>query len=127
MTTRAEPNDHADDDGETAARGVNLLVGPMLRHVTATTATVFVETDAPCTVEICSTRTRTFTVAGHHYALVVIEDLPPASTLPYDVRLDGDVRWPRPDSALPPSVIGELLICVKHRESVRVRRSTPSR
>jgi hypothetical protein len=36
----------------------------------------------------------TFCVAGHHYALVVLEDLEPGSTLPYTVALDGGHVWP---------------------------------
>jgi hypothetical protein len=85
-----------------------LLVGPMLRHVTATSATVFVETDGPCEVEVVGHRVPTFTVAGHHYALVIVEGLEPASVVEYQVRLDGVVRWPLADSRLPPSVIRTL-------------------
>ena len=83
-------------------------MGPMLRHVTDTSATVFVETDGPCEVDVLGCRTRTFAVGGHHYALVVIEGLTPATLFEYQVRLDGAVRWPEPDSALPPSVIRTL-------------------
>src|SRR5687768_16814050 len=80
----------------------------MLRHVTATTATIWVETDSKCTVEILGCRTPTFCVEGHHYALVVLEGLAPGSTTPYRVHLDGDQHWPPADSALPPSVIRTL-------------------
>ena len=45
-------------------------------------------------------RTRTFTVEGHHYALVLVDDLEPASVTPYEVRLDGDPCWP-PDDGRP--------------------------
>jgi hypothetical protein len=85
-----------------------LILGPMLRHVTATTATVWVETDSKCTVEILGCRTPTFCVEGHHYALVVLEGLAPGSTTPYRVHLDGVQHWPPADSALPPSVIRTL-------------------
>ena len=47
---------------------------------------------------------RTFHVEGHHYALVVIDDLEPASVTPYEVRLDGRQVWP-PDDGRPPSAI----------------------
>ena len=47
-----------------------LVLGPMLRHVTETSATVWVETDRRCTVEVLGRTTPTFCVAGHHYALV---------------------------------------------------------
>jgi hypothetical protein len=82
----------------------NLLLGPMLRHVTDRTATIWVETDAPCTVEVLGHRAPTFTVHGHHYALVVVRDLEPATITPYSVHLDGEQRWPD-DPDLPPSVI----------------------
>ncbi len=79
----------------------------MLRHVGETDATIWVETDAPCTVEVLGREARTFRVAGHHYALVVIEGLQPRSITPYEVHLDGELAWPDPRGTheLPPSVI----------------------
>ncbi|HEV7722782.1 MAG TPA: alkaline phosphatase D family protein, partial [Iamia sp.] len=50
-------------------------------------------------------RSRTTAVEGRHYALVVVRGLPPASTTPYRVSLDGDEVWPVAGSDLPPSVI----------------------
>jgi hypothetical protein len=82
-----------------------LLLGPALRYVSETEATVWVETTAACTVRVLDTSTRTFEVAGHHYALVILEGLAPASTVPYQVHLDDRLVWPAPDSRLPPSVI----------------------
>ena len=75
-----------------------LLLGPLLRHVGTTDATIWVETDTPCEVEILGHRERTWTVAGHHYALVAIEGLAPDSSTPYQVRLDGEEVWPPQDS-----------------------------
>ena len=46
-----------------------LVLGPLLRHVSAMSATVWVEADAPCTVEVLGHSARTFAVSGHHYAL----------------------------------------------------------
>src|SRR3712207_7932529 len=43
-------------------------------------ATVWVETDAPCEVTVLGCSTRTVTVAGHHYALVVCDGLAPGTT-----------------------------------------------
>ena len=83
----------------------NLLLGPLLRHVDTRSATIWVETDASCTVEIAGASAHTFTVAGHHYALVVITGLEPATSTPYEVRLDGERVWPLADSDLPPSRI----------------------
>ena len=60
----------------------SLLLGPLLRHVDETSATVWVETDEPCEVQVLGARTPTFTVAGHHYALVVCSDLRPGTTTP---------------------------------------------
>ena len=85
-----------------------LLIGPLLRHVGRTDATVWVETDAPCEIEVLGTREHTWTVAGHHYALVVVTDLEAGSTTAYEVRLDGERVWPPPDSERPPSVIRTL-------------------
>ena len=67
-----------------------LVLGPLLRHVGEDEATVWVETDAACEVEVLGARERTFAVAGHHYALVHCAGLEPASTIPYAVRLDGE-------------------------------------
>ena len=85
-----------------------LILGPMLRHVSETSATIWVETNERCTVEILGRSTATFCVAGHHYALVVLEGLEAASSFEYRVTLDGELRWPRADSSLPPSRIRTL-------------------
>lgn len=82
-----------------------LLLGPLLRYVSETEATVWVETSGPCEVEILGHREPTFRVEGHHYALVCIGGLEPASRYEYEVRLDGEVHWPQPGSDLPPSAI----------------------
>jgi PhoD-like phosphatase len=82
-----------------------ILLGPLLRYVSETEATVWVETSEPCEVEILGRRERTFGVAGHHYALVRIEDLEPDGFYEYEVALDGERCWPPADSDLPPSVI----------------------
>jgi phosphodiesterase/alkaline phosphatase D-like protein len=83
----------------------SLLLGPLLRHVDETSATVWVETDAPCEVRVLGCSTPTFTVAGHHYALVVCQDLTPGTTTPYDVHLDGERAWPLPDDPYPPPTV----------------------
>jgi hypothetical protein len=82
-----------------------LLLGPLLRHVDPVSATVWVETDRPCEVEVLGRRAPTFTVGGHCYALVVVEGLEPGSTTPYDVRLDGERVWPEAASPFPRSRI----------------------
>ena len=48
----------------------------MLRHVGAGHATVWVETDGPCALEILGATERTFEVEGHHLALVHVTGMP---------------------------------------------------
>ena len=67
-------------------------------------ATVWVETDGPCEVEVLDSRDRTFSIEGHHYALVVVEGLEPGVPQPYEVLLNGRRAWPLVDSD-PPSVL----------------------
>jgi hypothetical protein len=86
----------------------DLVLGPLLRYVGETEATVWVETDAPCEVEVLGRREPTFTVEEHFYALVRIENLKPGSFNEYEVKLDGERRWPEPGSDLPPSAIRTL-------------------
>ena len=77
----------------------------MLRFLDEQQATVWVETDAPCEVEVLGRRERTFCVEGHHYALVPIEGLEQGQAYPYEVALDGERRWPRDDDPFPPPTI----------------------
>jgi PhoD-like phosphatase len=93
-----------------------LVLGPLLRFVDESSATVWVETDRPCEVAVLSARERTWSVHGHHYALLVIPDLQPATETPYQVHLDGVRAWPDPDSAFPPSVIRTF----RHDETFRL-------
>ncbi len=80
----------------------SLILGPLLRHVGEHDATVWVETDGPCTVEVLGHTAKTFHVGGHHYALVVVEGL--EEPTPYEVALDGERAWPL-DDGWPPSRI----------------------
>jgi phosphodiesterase/alkaline phosphatase D-like protein len=82
-----------------------LRLGPLLRYVDETRATVWVETSTACQVEILGHRATTWSVHGHHYALVQIEGLTPASETPYTVELDGGQVWPPPDCPYGPSTI----------------------
>src|SRR5437764_909626 len=82
-----------------------LLLGPLLRYASETEATVWVETDAPCEVEVLGHTDHTFNVDSRHYALVCITGLKPGSINPYEVKLDGQRAWPRQTDGFPPSVI----------------------
>jgi hypothetical protein len=88
--------------------GPALVLGPMLRYVSETEATIWVEADRECRVEVLGRGVRTFEVAGHHYGLVMIDGLAPGSEREYQVALDGAVRWPVPGSGFPPSVLRTL-------------------
>jgi phosphodiesterase/alkaline phosphatase D-like protein len=83
-----------------------LVVGPLLRYVAETEATIWVETSSGCEVDVLGHRAPTFKVAGHHYAIVVVTGLEPAAAHAYEVKLDGVRRWPDPES--PPSLIRTL-------------------
>ncbi|MEE1738551.1 alkaline phosphatase D family protein [Streptomyces sp. BE147] len=90
-----------------------LRLGPLLRYVdweSGSHATVWVETDRPCTVEVrcadgASGSSPTFAVAGHHYALVVVTGLTPGSTTAYEVLLGTRRVWPPEESRFPASTI----------------------
>lgn len=83
----------------------SLVLGPLLRHVGRTSALIWVETAHPATVRVLDAEARTFTVHGHHYALVAVDGLAPATSTPYTVEIDGEQVWPSPDQAFPPSAI----------------------
>jgi len=106
-----------------------LILGPILRYLDETQATIWMETGGPCEVEVLGRKASTFCVEDHHYALVPITGLEPGRTYPYEVRLDGELRWPEPDSKFPPSAIrtidpeqrikmvfGSCRVAVPHRE-----------
>ena len=82
-----------------------LIVGPLLRHVGETTATIWVEVSRACSVSVsagpCTGTARTFQVKGHHYAIVVVEGLEPGSDTPYSLALDDEVAWPTPEDPFP--------------------------
>ncbi|HWM11836.1 MAG TPA: alkaline phosphatase D family protein [Solirubrobacteraceae bacterium] len=86
-----------------------LVLGPLHRWASTSEATVWVEADAKCDVEVragtSSASEPTFEVEGHHYAIVRIGGLPEEAATPYTVALDGDVVWPQPDSSFPPSAL----------------------
>ncbi|MCZ4515194.1 alkaline phosphatase D family protein [Streptomyces sp. ActVer] len=99
-----------------------LRLGPLLRYVDGSSATIWVEASRPCTAEVrcpdgAGGESRTFQIAGHHYALIPVTGLTPGARSPYEVLLDGVQVWPLPDSRFPPSVIHTP---VDDHETVRV-------
>lgn len=85
--------------------GARLLLGPILRHVGATTATVWVQTSGPAQVEVLGCRASTFSVREQHYALVEINGLEPGTVTTYRVHLDEQLAWPPLASPWPDSQI----------------------
>jgi hypothetical protein len=93
----------------------DLVLGPLLRHVDHTSATIWVETAASAVVTVTAgehrASARTFGVHGHHYALVELTGLEPGTRTPYVVDVDDERVWPSsaPELAdLPESVIPTL-------------------
>ena len=84
------------------------MIGPMLRYISDSEATIWLEADASCAVEILGRRSETFEVHGRHYAIVAITDLAPSSCVEYEVLLDGVRCWPESGSDWPPSQIRTL-------------------
>ncbi len=89
-----------------------LVLGPLLRYTGARDATIWVETDSGCEVEAlvddARHRARTFSVEGHHYALLRITNLRPGSSYEYTVTLDGERVWPEESDPFPPPEIRTL-------------------
>lgn len=78
----------------------DLILGPLLRHVDTTMATIWVETSARCTVRVTAGdadgEAHTFTAGGHHYALVTVTGLHPGTSTEYQVYAGDQRVWPQP-------------------------------
>jgi hypothetical protein len=92
-----------------------LQLGPLLRYVDDSSATIWVETAGPAEVVVLAgevrASARTFAAHGHHYALVEVTGLPSGTATPYRVLVDDVLVWPpdEPEFAdFPPSVIPTL-------------------
>ncbi|MFF1253447.1 alkaline phosphatase D family protein [Pseudarthrobacter sp. NPDC058329] len=89
-----------------------LVLGPMMRFVDETSASIWVETHSASQVTVRagvnSWGARTFAVHGHHYALVEVMGLAPGTVTPYTLEVDGTTVWPDPESGLPASKIATL-------------------
>jgi PhoD-like phosphatase len=92
-----------------------LLLGPLVRYVDETSASIWVKTREAARVTVRAGdhawHARTFAVHGHHYALVVTDGLEPGTHLPYSLEVDGTDVWPVTEgdgSGYPASVIATL-------------------
>jgi hypothetical protein len=88
----------------------DLVLGPMLRRIAGSRATIWVQTARPATVEVRTAggaggAARTFTAYGRHYALVVVSGLRPAAVDEYRVLLDGEPVWPPAEYPYPAPAI----------------------
>jgi hypothetical protein len=90
----------------------DLVLGPLLRYVDETSATIWVETADPGTVVVTAGEhrgeARTFNVHGHHYALVDLTGLEKGTRTAYTVDCDGERVWPPADSIYPDPMIATL-------------------
>src|SRR5688572_7186572 len=90
----------------------SLVLGPIMRHVDETSASIWVETRDASRVTVRagsrSWEARTFAVHGHHYALVEADGLEPGAVVPYTVDINGTHAWPDPASEFSPPVIATL-------------------
>lgn len=89
-----------------------LVLGPMMRYVDETSASIWVETRDSARVSVRAGGrqwdARTFQVHGHHYALVEVDGLEPGTVTSYELDVDGIAAWPDPASEFPPSRIATL-------------------
>jgi hypothetical protein len=92
-----------------------LVLGPLLRYVGERDATIWVETDCACEVEVLGAKAPTFEVDGHHYALVLVKGLEPGTSTPYEVHVNGECHWPPAHSPHPPSVIRTIGLDERYR------------
>jgi hypothetical protein len=91
-----------------------LVLGPMMRYVDETSASVWVETRDAARVSLRAGgrcwEAGTFAVHGHHYALLELDGLEPGTVTPYALDINGTQAWPDAGSPLPfpPSMIATL-------------------
>ena len=89
-----------------------LVLGPMMRYVDETSASVWVETRTAARISLRAGgrewAAKTFAVHGHHYALVEVGGLAPGTVTSYSLDVNGTRVWPDPASGFPPSRIATL-------------------
>lgn len=89
-----------------------LVLGPMMRYVDQTSASIWVETRDTARVTVSAGagewEARTFAVHGHHYTLVEVDGLEPGSVTPYTVAVNGVPVWPEAGTGFLPPAIATL-------------------
>jgi hypothetical protein len=89
-----------------------IVLGPLMRYVDETSASIWVETRDAARVSVRAGGgrwdARTFAVHGHHYALVEVDGLEPGTVTPYELDVNGTQAWPDPASGFGPSRIATL-------------------
>src|SRR5687768_6826003 len=89
-----------------------LVLGPLMRYVDETSASIWVETRDAAEVAVRAGgrrwTTQTFGVHGHHYALVEVDGLEAGTVTSYQLDIAGTQAWPEPESVFPPSRIATL-------------------
>lgn len=89
-----------------------IILGPMLRYVDSTRATIWMETRDAGVVTVRAGEkthtTHTFGAHGHHFALVILEGLTPGATYEYAVDVNGEQAWPAEPAHFGPSLIRTL-------------------
>lgn len=95
-TGAAQPSGAPPQSG--ARPAPELLVGPILRYVDRTDATVWVEVSTPCRVTIRAGGQEfvdeSWGVHGHHFAILHLSGLPEGTETEYEVLLDDGLVWP---------------------------------
>jgi hypothetical protein len=89
--------------------GGALVIGPVLRRVSAQRATIWVQIKRAGTVRVragdATAESRTFCAHGLHFAVVVVDGLAAGATTAYEVDVDGEPVWPPAAYAYPAPVI----------------------
>ena len=77
-----------------------LVLGPLMRYVDETSASIWAETRDAARVLVRagggSWEARTFAVHGHHYALVEVDGLEPGTVTSYTLEVNGTQVCPIP-------------------------------
>ena len=107
-----------------------LLLGPLLRYVDESSATIWVKVADAGRVRVTATlrgsretwraEAPTFRVHGHHFALVELAGLPKGSKLTYAVEVGGRPVWPPRHTGDAREYPASLIATLDHAEPLRI-------